>query len=87
MSKLNYPHNVIRIRKGKPSYNKVYWVIVILNKKKTKSLKIVERLGFFQYGYNKKFVLNFNRLAFYLNNGCILKDSVKKLIYFMSICA
>ena len=86
MAKSNYPHNVIRIRKGKSSYDQVYWIIVILNKKKTKSLKVVERLGFLKFGYERKFVLNFQRLAFYLNKGCILKNSVKKLIYLMSVC-
>ena len=86
MSKFNYPHNVIRIRKGKSNYDQVYWIIVILNKKKTKSLKIVERLGFIQFGYKKKFVLDSQRLAFYLNRGCILNDSVKKFIYLMAWC-
>lgn len=86
MAKSNYPHNVIRIRKCSPNYDQVYWIIVILNKKKTKSLKVIERLGFLKFGYNRKFVLDFQRLAFYLNHGCILKNSVKKLIFLMSVC-
>ena len=84
MSKYNYPHKVIRLRKGKPNFNQVYWIIVILNKKKSKSLKIIERLGFFKYGHEKQFVLDFKRLAFYLNNGTILNKSVKKYIYLMA---
>jgi ribosomal protein S16 len=86
MSKYNYPHNVIRIRKGKPSYDQVYWVVVILNTRKTKSLKIVDRLGFFKFGHEKKFVLDYKKLGFYLNRGCILKNSVKKFIYLMAVC-
>lgn len=86
MSKFNYPHNVIRIRKGKPNYDQVYWIIVILNKKKTKSLKVVDRLGFIKFGYKRKFVLDLKKLSFYLNQGCILKNSVKKLIYLMAAC-
>jgi ribosomal protein S16 len=87
MAKSNYTHKVIRLRKGKPNYDQVYWIIVILNKKKTKSLKVIERLGFLKFGYQRKFVLDFQRLAFHLNNGCILKNSVKKLIYLMTVCA
>lgn len=86
MVKYNYPHNVIRIRKGKPSYDKVYWIIVILNTRKSNSLKIVERLGFFKFGHKRKFVLDYDRLAFYLNRGCILKNSVKKFIYLIAVC-
>ena len=59
---------------------------MILNKKKTKSLKVVERLGFIKFGYQRKFVLDLQKLSFYLNRGCILKNSVKKLIYLMTLC-
>ena len=86
MAKYNYPHKVIRIRKGKPNYDQVYWIIVIINKKKTKSLKVVERLGFIKFGHKRKFVLDFQRLALHLNHGCILKNSVKKFIYLISAC-
>lgn len=86
MAKYNYPHNVIRIRKGKPNYDKVYWIIVLLNTRKSNSLKIVERLGFFKFGHKRKFVLDYDRLAFYLNRGCILKNSVKKFIYLIAVC-
>lgn len=77
----NYNHNVIRLRKGKPSTCQVYWIIVILNKKKTSSQKQVEQLGFFMHGLKKLFSLNYERLAFYLNKGYKLKKSIKKFIY------
>lgn len=77
----NFSHNVIRLRKGKPSISQVYWVIVILNKKKTSSQKQVEQLGFFMQGPDKLFSLNYQRLAYYLNKGFKLKKSVKNFIY------
>lgn len=81
----NYAHNVIRLRKGKPSISQVYWIIVILNKNKTSSHKQVEQLGFFKHGKEKLFSINYQRLAYYLNKGYKLKDSVKKYIYWHSI--
>lgn len=86
MSRNNYPHNVIRIRKSKSNYDQVYWIIVILNTKKSKSLKIRERLGYFKFGHRRAFVLDYERLAFYLNRGSILKYSVRKFIYLMAAC-
>jgi hypothetical protein len=49
----NYNHNVIRLRKDKPSESLIYWIIVILNKKKASSQKQVEQLGFFMQGKDK----------------------------------
>lgn len=81
----NYTHNVIRLRKGKPSISQVYWIIVILNKNKTSSQKQVEQLGFFRHGKKRLFSLNYERLAHFLNKGYKLKKSVKKFIYWYSI--
>jgi ribosomal protein S16 len=81
----NFFHNVIRIRKGKRSLSQVYWVIVILNSKKTSSHKAVEQLGFFQYGKKRLFSINYKRLGYFLNKGTILKDSVKSFFYFHSL--
>jgi ribosomal protein S16 len=81
MRRKNYAHNVIRIRKGKPNKNQVYWLIAILNKKKMSSHKIVERLGFFKYGNQRLLALNYYRLAYYLNKGYILNNTCKKFIY------
>lgn len=75
----NYAKNVIRLRRNKKGT--IYWIIVILNKKKLNSHKQIEQLGFFKFGKKRLFVLNYNRLAFYLNKGFFLKKSVKKLIY------
>lgn len=81
--KKNYPHNVIRLRKGKRVKEQVYWIVAILNKRKTKSLKIIYKLGYIQYGYKGVFALDLNKLAFFLNKGFVLKKSVKKLISLM----
>ena len=81
----NYTHNVIRLRKGKPGISQVYWIIVILNKNKTSSHKQVEQLGFFKQGKSKLFSINYQRLAYYLNKGYKLKNSVKKYIYWHTI--
>jgi ribosomal protein S16 len=81
----NFFHNVIRIRKGKRSLSQVYWVIVILNSKKTNSHKAVEQLGFFQYGKKRLFSMNYKRLGHFLNKGTILKDSVKYFFYLHSL--
>jgi len=81
----NFFHNVIRIRKGKRSLSQVYWVIVILNSKKTNSHKAVEQLGFFQYGKKRLFSMNYKRLGYFLNKGTILKDSVKYYFYLHSL--
>jgi ribosomal protein S16 len=78
--KKNYPHNVIRIKKGKSVKEQVYWIIAILNKRKVKSLKIIYKIGYFQFGLKKKFIINLKKLAFFLNKGFILKRNVKKLI-------
>jgi len=78
--KKNYPHNVIRLRKGKRIKEQIFWIIAILNKKKTKSLKIVYKIGYIQFGHKGFFSINFNKLAFFLNKGFIMKKSVKKLI-------
>jgi ribosomal protein S16 len=76
-----YSHYVIRIRKGKRSNSQVYQIVVILNQKKTKSQKIIERLGFFKYGKERLLAIDTQSLAKYLNKGYILKGSVRKLIY------
>ena len=76
----NYPHNVIRLRRGKRILEQIYWIVAILNKRKTKSLKTIYKLGYIQYGKKGFFVINFNKLAFFLNKGFVLKKSVKKLI-------
>jgi ribosomal protein S16 len=85
MVKKNYVHNVIRLRKGKPSVSQVYWIIVILNKKKTSSQKQVEQLGFFRHGKKRLFSLDYKRLAYFLNKGYKLKKSIKKYIYWYSL--
>lgn len=77
----NYTKNVIRLRKGKPGVSQVYWIIVILNKKKTSSQKIVERLGFYRHGSKKIFSISYERLAYYLNKGVKIKKSILKYIY------
>jgi ribosomal protein S16 len=78
--KKNYPHNVIRLRKGKRIKEHIIWIIAILNKKKTKSLKIIHKLGYIQFGYKGNFMIKFNKLAFFLNKGYIMNKSVKKLL-------
>ena len=59
--KKNYPHNVIRLRKGKRIKEQVYWIIAILNKRKTKSLKILYKIGYIQFGYKGTLAINFNK--------------------------
>jgi ribosomal protein S16 len=78
--KKNYPHNVIRLRKGKRIKEQTYWIIAILNKRKAKSLKILYKIGYFRFGLKRIFVINLKKLAFFLNKGFILKKSVKKII-------
>jgi hypothetical protein len=78
--KKNYPHNVIRLRKGTKVLEQVYWIIAILNKRKNKSLKIIYKLGYLQYGKKGILCIDFYRLAFFLNKGFILKKSVKNLV-------
>lgn len=82
MSFKNYKHNVIRIKKGLPDINQVYWIIVILNKRKVSSQKMVERLGFYKYGHKRLLSINFKRLGYYLNRGCILNRTCKKFLYY-----
>lgn len=81
MVKKNFFHNVIRLRKGKPSVSQVYWIIVILNSKKAGSHKQIEQLGFFRHGPKRLFSIDYERLAYYLNKGFKLKNSVMKFIY------
>ena len=76
-----YSCNVVRLRKGKKGLSQVYWIIAILNKKRTSSQKIVDRLGYFQYGKKQICAISFQKLSYYLNKGFILRLSVRKLIY------
>lgn len=76
----NYPHSVIRLRKGKPGESQVYWLIVILNIKKASSHKIIERIGFYRQGPSGMFSIDSKRLSYHLNRGAELKKSVKQLI-------
>lgn len=78
--KKNYPHNVIRLRKGKRRSEHTYWIIAILNKKNLRSLKIIYKLGYIRYGHKGIIAINFKKLAFFLNKGFIMKKSVKKLV-------
>jgi len=78
--KKNYSHNVIRLRKGRKTLEQIYWIVAILNKRKTKSLKIVYKLGYLLLGKKGKLVINFKKLAFFLNRGFIMKKSVKNLL-------
>lgn len=77
----NYPHQVIRLRKGKPGVSQVNWLVVILNTKKESSHKIIERLGFFRHGPSSLFSIDYERLSYHLNKGVILKNSVKRYIH------
>lgn len=78
--KKNYAHNVIRIKKGKRTKQQTHWIIAILNKKKTKSSKIVYKLGYIRLDKKRILSINFYKLAYFLNKGFILKKSVKNLI-------
>jgi hypothetical protein len=75
-----YPHNVIRLIKGKKNINQTYWIVAILNKRKTSSLKIVFRIGYVLLGQKGGIFINLKKLAFFINKGFIIKKSVKKLI-------
>jgi len=81
--KKNYSHNVIRLKKGKRIKEQIIWIIAILNKRKVNSLKIIYKIGYFQFGNKNKLIINLQKLAFFLNKGFILKKSVKKLIALM----
>jgi len=76
----NYPHNVIRLLKGKRKVNQTYWIVAILNKRKASSLKIIYRIGYVLWGQKGGLFINLKKLAFFLNKGFIIKKSVKKLI-------
>jgi ribosomal protein S16 len=78
--KKKYPHNIIRLRKGKRTTTHTLHIIAILNKRKLHSLKYIYKLGYIQFGKKKIIAINFSKLAFFLNKGFILKKSVKKLL-------
>ena len=80
--KKNYTHSVIRIRKGKPSFCKVYSFISILNKKKQSSQKLKHKIGFYQFGKYPIISIKGMVLGSCLNKGVILNESVKKYLYF-----
>jgi len=77
----NYAHPVIRVRKGKPNFSKVYWFIVILNKKKQSSQKIRRKLGFYLFGKFPMLSIRGLLLGNYLNKGVIFNNSAKKYLY------
>jgi hypothetical protein len=76
----NYPHNVIRLKKGKRVKEQTLHIVAILNKRKLTSSKIVYKLGYIQFGKKGFFVVNFRKLGYFLNKGYIMKKSVKRLI-------
>lgn len=76
----NYPHNVIRLRKGKRTKEQTLHIVAILNKRKLTSSKIIYKLGYIQLGKKGFIVINFRKLGYFLNKGYIMKKSVKKLI-------
>jgi ribosomal protein S16 len=78
--KKKYPHNVIRLRKGIRTKQHTLHIVAILNKRKSHSLKIIYKLGYIQFGKNKTFTINLQKLAFFLNKGFVMNKSVKKLI-------
>jgi ribosomal protein S16 len=79
--KKKYPHNIIRLRKGKrTTEGHTLHIVAILNKRKLHSFKYIYKLGYLQFGKKKIVAINFSKLAFFLNKGFILKKSVKKLI-------
>lgn len=76
----NYPHNVIRIKKSKPSLYPTYRFISILNKKKQSSQKLRHKIGFYKYGKRSLLSINGNCLGTCLNKGVVLNESVKKYL-------
>lgn len=76
----NFPHDVIRIRRGESNFSKIHKIIVISNKKKTSSQKVFCNLGFFRYGNKRMLSINYKKLAEFLNKGIELKNSVKRLL-------
>ena len=77
----NYSHTVIRVKKGKPNYSKVYWFISILNKKKQNSQKIKQKIGFYKFGNKSLISVKGMRLGDCLNKGVILNESAKRYLY------
>jgi len=77
----NYSHTVIRVRKGKPNFSKVYRFISILNKKKQTSQKVKHKIGFYRFGNKPLISVKGTNLGFCLNKGVILNESVKKYLY------
>lgn len=75
-----YPHNVIRLRKGKRNKEHTLHIVAILNKRKPHSSKIIYKLGYIQFGKKKILTINLYKLGFFLNKGFIINKSVKKLI-------
>lgn len=78
--KKNYPHNVIRLRRGKRVKEQIFHIVAILNKRKSKSLRIIYKLGYIQLGKKGIFSINFYKMSFFLNKGYVLKKSVKNLL-------
>lgn len=81
--KKNYPHNIIRLRRGKKVKEQIFHIIAILNKRKEHSQKIIYKLGYIQFGKKMKFTINLYKLAYFLNKGSIIKKNVKKIIAFV----
>jgi len=78
---VNYPHNVIRIKKSKPNLYQTYRFVSILNKKKQSSQKMRHKIGFYKQGKHALLSINGNCLGGCLNSGVILNESVKKYLY------
>ncbi|BBA84882.1 30S ribosomal protein S16 [endosymbiont of Pachyrhynchus infernalis] len=68
----------IRLSKSK-SKNNLYYKIVVIDSRKSKNSKFIEKVGFFNEK-NKLLYINNNRVFFWIKNGAKLSDKVKYLI-------
>lgn len=69
---------IIRFRKHKCNLNKIYDIVVL--KKKTKNLSnYIEKLGYLNLKFTeRRFIINTQRLIFFVKNGVEVDDKVKK---------
>ncbi len=72
---------IIRLRKrGHKKYH-VFDIVVMLKYKKNRG-DFLERIGFFNPNCRERILfLDLNKLGFWLNNGAILHDTLKKYIF------
>lgn len=80
MGSLKFNRLIIRLKR-KGCIRRPFFEIVLMKQKSNRNSTVIEKLGFIDPQFETKyFTINSQRLAFWLNRGAVVHDTVKKHI-------